>query len=362
MTRLARNFRRRGYLIILAAAALIGLAALWLGLFSGVDRFLQDRLFLERTADPRVVILAIDEASLAHFGQWPWPRATFAKIIDGLNVLEPAAIGIDINFAEPSRYGTSDDEALARALRESKAPVVLIEEAAPLDLGGGAPRAARTIKPLPLLRDHASFGYANVIADADGVVRSFAPLILDEGGSITPQFALAVLEKAHIPYRLPESGTLHINYAGGPESFHTASLALRTDPASIAEYRGFNIYFGVMTPIVKKARGIVDKYIGDALLAFWCEPFAKGHCADQAVHTALEMLEAIPSINEELSRRGLPSIAMRIGINTGDVIVGNIGSDERLDFAVIGDPVNVASRLEKLNKEFGTRLLISSTT
>ena len=123
-----------------------------------------------------------------------------------------------------------------------------------------------------------------------------------------------------------------------------------------------NIYFETMGPIVKKCRGVLDKYIGDALMAFWCEPFAGGKLHDRAVYAAFEMIKALPEANKALEARGLPKINMRIGISSGEVIVGNIGSRDRLNFTVIGDPVNAAARLEALNKEYHSQILISEMT
>lgn len=533
----------------------IAVALFYFGLFTGIERTLEDLLFIVRPHSDKIIILAIDDASLAYFGQWPWPRETFAKIIKGLDTLHPKAIGIDINFTEPSRLGPSDDKALEDAIKNSKTPIILAEEASPLTLtSDDIPSAAKTITPRSQFLAHAHTGYTNVIADSDGIVRSFPPLVKDENHNIVPHFALGLAKILRANVALPQQNILRINFSGPPGTFHTASLALKTDkteeyknftqgkiviigataeslqdvkpvPTSHGElmagpeihahildtllsgnfllpisfslsvvimlmlaafptfgfsfFRGIalptlisfigiilfvvtalmnyeagrviplvapsfswlfalggslawrslteerekrrirntfsryvspdvltfilenpscmsaggdmreatilftdlegftkiseslpperviellNAYFESMSPIVKTCRGIVDKFIGDAIMAFWCEPFAGGNYADRAVYAAFEMIKKIPEVNKELARRHLPPIHMRIGINSGPVIVGNIGSEDRLDFTVVGDTVNVASRLEALNKEYHSQILISEKT
>lgn len=549
-------------------AAILGAAIFYFDLFSGAERFFQDRLFLPEKPREDIVILAIDDAALALYGQWPWPRETFANIIEGLNTLKPAAIGIDVSFPEPSRLGEADDAALARAIQESKAPVILIREAAPLVLRGRGEMAyvEKSIDPLPLLFSAISkfqvsgqfaAGYANVIADSDGVVRSFPPYVQNQSGAIIPHFALALARMVSENTPIVHSaGPLRINYTGPPGTFHTASLALKRDPELLKAYREFtegkiviigataqslqdqkpvptgggrempgveihanilnmllsekpllpiangfvfavilamallpailvhllrsmyadlilslavfivfafaaawsfgegtiipvvppfiawiaslagslayktrseerekqrirdtfskyvssevleiilenadsirlsgqkveatilftdlegftkiseslppekvvellNVYFETMSPVIKHCRGVIDKFIGDAIMAFWCDLFASGKHAERAVYSAFEMLKAIPKANTILTERGLPNIRMRIGISSGTIVMGNIGSMDRLNFTVIGDPVNAAARLEPLNKEYKSSIMVSEET
>jgi adenylate cyclase len=129
-----------------------------------------------------------------------------------------------------------------------------------------------------------------------------------------------------------------------------------------------NRYLTVISEPVRRNDGIIDKYIGDALMAFWGPPFTGAEeQARYACFAAIEQLALLPSLQEELPdligvRRFLPRIQMRIGIATGEVIVGNIGSETTRSYTVIGDTVNVASRLEGANKAYGTRILISAAT
>jgi adenylate cyclase len=122
------------------------------------------------------------------------------------------------------------------------------------------------------------------------------------------------------------------------------------------------LYFGAMAPIVHAGGGTIDKYIGDALMAFWGAPLDDVHHAEHAVRAAIAMQEAMGKLCDELERRGLPRIAMRIGVHSGRVVVGNVGSAERFSYTAIGDAVNLAARLEGANKAFGTGILLSDVT
>lgn len=113
---------------------------------------------------------------------------------------------------------------------------------------------------------------------------------------------------------------------------------------------------------VIRYHGVIDKYIGDCVMAFWGAPLASPDAARNACCAALAFLEALERVNEGFAARGLGAISMRVGLHTGDAIVGNLGSDRLFDFTVIGDTVNLASRLESANKFFSTRIMLSQDT
>ena len=125
-----------------------------------------------------------------------------------------------------------------------------------------------------------------------------------------------------------------------------------------------NHYFTRMAAIVEKYGGVVDKYVGDALMALFGAPLGNPDDADRAMKTALEMTEALDDINRQWQQRGLSAIDVGIGINTDVVVAGNMGSATRLNYTVIGDGVNLASRLEGLTKtpEYASRIIISLST
>jgi adenylate cyclase len=125
-----------------------------------------------------------------------------------------------------------------------------------------------------------------------------------------------------------------------------------------------NRYFTRMSAIVEAHGGVVDKYVGDAIMALFGAPLANSDDADRAMEAALEMCEALDELNAQQQVRGHPAINIGIGINTDVVIAGNMGSQSRLNYTVIGDGVNLASRLEGLTKtpDYATRIIVSRTT
>jgi class 3 adenylate cyclase len=129
-----------------------------------------------------------------------------------------------------------------------------------------------------------------------------------------------------------------------------------------------NRYFSTMSAPIRHHQGVIDKYIGDAIMAYWGPPFAADTEQTRlASLAALEMLQRVPQLRAELPEllgvRTLPnSFDIRIGIATGEVLVGSIGSDLMMSYTVMGDTVNLASRLESANKEYGSRILVSEAT
>lgn len=123
-----------------------------------------------------------------------------------------------------------------------------------------------------------------------------------------------------------------------------------------------NQYLGPMTDIVLRHKGTLDKYIGDAIMAIYNAPLNIQDHAACACRSAIDMLEKLKEINNSFKEMGLPEIDIGIGINTGNVIVGNMGTDMRFDYTAIGDTVNLASRLEGMNKVYNTHIIISEFT
>jgi len=123
-----------------------------------------------------------------------------------------------------------------------------------------------------------------------------------------------------------------------------------------------NAYLTPMTSIVHYYHGTVDKYVGDSIMAFWGAPLPNEHHARDGVDAALTMQEKIPALTKEFRNRGWPELAIGIGINSGTMNVGDMGSEFRKAYTVLGDAVNLASRLEGLTKEYGVPLIIGENT
>ncbi len=124
-----------------------------------------------------------------------------------------------------------------------------------------------------------------------------------------------------------------------------------------------NNYLDTMTKIVLKNGGTIDKFMGDCIMAFWNAPLPCKDHADKAIQTSIEICEAADELIQELEDKGLPRIDIGIGINTGTCIVGNMGSEERFDYSVIGDAVNLGARLEGQTRNYdGVRVLLGPET
>jgi len=546
------------HMVIALVVGVMVMASFSYGFFSGIEHFFEDLFFSPGRIDPEIVIVAIDNESLARLGQWPWPRERFADFLTLLKDHPPKAVGIDVMFAEPSRLGRGDDESLAASLGKIPFPVVFPVEAFPLELTESGYKARGLVETLSIFRAPAvGYGHVNVLVDKDGVARRFPVSFLrGDGGEGTSVGAFAHEVLAHAGRNIPDEGptgrALRIVYAGPPGAVRRipfwrvfeddmatslggkivlvgvtapdlhdeaitpfsrgnampgveiqanivnmlgagqrlrevprvamyawllfsamlpalffimfprslkpvgvslgfgalyliaaaalfdqgwvvnmvhltfgwvlSSVALLgyryaavererremrhlfgkyvsrevleeilRDPTGVAlggeerevtvffsDIRGFttisektaprdlvrllNIYFSEMSREVLIHGGVLDKYIGDAIMAFWGAPLDDAHHADHAFDAARAMIEKLGALNKRLQEMGGPEINIGIGLYTGPAVVGNIGSEERHDYTIIGDTVNVASRLEGLTKEFKTRLVIGETT
>lgn len=134
----------------------------------------------------------------------------------------------------------------------------------------------------------------------------------------------------------------------------------KLDPQQLSEF--LNIYFTKMTDEVFKANGTLDKFIGDAVMAFFGAPLTYKNNAENACRCALKSLERLAELNLDFQKKGYPILEMGIGINTGDMSVGNMGSSTVQNYTVLGDSVNLAARLESLNVDYHTQIIIGPDT
>jgi adenylate cyclase len=140
--------------------------------------------------------------------------------------------------------------------------------------------------------------------------------------------------------------------------FTTISEGL--EPETLVEL--LNTFLGDMTDVIFAHDGMLDKYIGDAIMAVWGAPLPQGDHAVRACRAALDMVSRVRTLDEHYKTRGWPALEIGIGVNSGPMVVGNMGSARRLSYTVIGDNVNLASRLEGLNKLYGSHIIVSEAT
>jgi len=123
-----------------------------------------------------------------------------------------------------------------------------------------------------------------------------------------------------------------------------------------------NEYLTAMTDIIMEESGTLDKYIGDAVMAFWGAPVDDEKHSEKACRAAIRMIETLENLKQDWKDRGYPEVGIRIGLNTGMAVVGNMGAKKRFNYTVMGDTVNLASRLEGLNKAYGSTIMVSEST
>jgi len=172
------------------------------------------------------------------------------------------------------------------------------------------------------------------------------------GVYLSPEVARAVLE-GHV------AESRHVSILFCDIRDFTRFSASRT-PGEVVNR--LNRFFGRMTGIIRGQGGLVNKFLGDGFLAVFGAPVHYPDHARRAVEAALQMERELAALNDELTGLGEPLMEIGIGIDSGEVIAGDVGSTDRLEYTVIGDPVNRSSRIEQLNKSLGTRILISERT
>ncbi|MGC4122536.1 MAG: adenylate/guanylate cyclase domain-containing protein [Myxococcales bacterium] len=171
------------------------------------------------------------------------------------------------------------------------------------------------------------------------------------GTQVTPEVAQLLL---HSTGRLGEKREITVLFS---DIRGFTSFSEKRDPVEVVDF--LNQYFAEMCTVVEQHGGIVNKFLGDGLMALWGAPVARGDHASAAARAALAMVERVEAMKAKWNH---PGLEIGIGIHTGPAVVGIIGSSQRSEYTAIGDAVNLASRIEGLNKQFGTRVLASEET
>ena len=212
------------------------------------------------------------------------------------------------------------------------------------------PLAASLIMVVTLYALNMSWGYfveSRAKRQLTGLFGQYVPPELVEQMSLDP-------ENYSMAGRKAELTVLFSDVRG----FTTISEGLEPDQLATL----MNEYLGAMTVVVRKHRGTLDKYIGDAIMAFWGAPVDDLHHARNAVLTGLEMHVALEELNKSLVARGWPHMKIGVGINSGTMTVGDMGSPVRQSYTVMGDAVNLGSRLESITKQYGVGFIAGESS
>jgi adenylate cyclase len=177
------------------------------------------------------------------------------------------------------------------------------------------------------------------------------------GRYLSPKVISQIIEN---PRQLKLGGDKRMMTAFFSDVAGFTTISEKLSPAQLVKL--LNQYLSEMTDIIHHTDGTLDKYEGDAIIAFWGAPIPVENHAEQCVLSAVRQQRKLTELREEWRKKGKDELAVRIGINTGPMVVGNMGSKERMDYTMIGDAVNLAARLEGANKYYGSYILISEYT
>lgn len=178
------------------------------------------------------------------------------------------------------------------------------------------------------------------------------------GQYIPPELVSEMVEKGEDDFSLEgENREMTIMFSD-VRGFTTISEGL--DPKELSQL--MNEFLTPMTHVIHHNRGTIDKYMGDAIMAFWGAPMRDSDHAKNAMKAGMEMQKSLAELNEKFKQKGWPELKIGIGLNTGDMTVGNMGSEFRTAYTVMGDTVNLGSRLESLTKGYGVFMMVSEFT
>ena len=182
--------------------------------------------------------------------------------------------------------------------------------------------------------------------------------LLDAFGQFVPPEVVARISRADGEFSLEaESRELSLMFC---DVRNFSGLSETLSPKQLSEL--LNTLFTPLTEIIYRQKGVVDKYLGDGIMAFWGAPLDDAQHAGNALLAAFEIQDALNHLRDDFEARGWPSIQMGIGINTGTVSVGNMGSRYRVAYTAVGDAVNLAARLQDLTRVFATRIIVGEST
>ena len=212
------------------------------------------------------------------------------------------------------------------------------------------PLGVPVVFTLVLFLAHVLYGYFVETRRAQGISRQF-------GEYVPPEIVAEMAEQAGSVSMEGEIREMTVMFSD-VRGFTTISEQL--DAKALSDM--MNQFLTPETQIIQKHRGTIDKYMGDAIMAFWGAPLPDSDHASNALKAALDMVKAVRDLDEPFQKRGWPPIQIGVGVTTGTMRVGNMGSEFRKAYTVMGDPVNLGSRVEGLTKEYGAKIICTEFT
>lgn len=197
----------------------------------------------------------------------------------------------------------------------------------------------------PLIKELRSFKEKGILSESSAGILLNAPI------------AVSLIALAGWFLGTATAVSLQIYYIKNVTLRGFTSLSEKLSPSQIVEM--LNIHFETMSRCIEEEGGLINKFIGDAIMAIYNVPIPRENHTERAYTSAKRMLSSLDLMNEDFIRKGLPELKIGIGIHTGEVLAGNIGSSSRMEYTVIGDAVNVSSRIESMCKETKRSLLVS---
>ena len=320
---------------------------------------------LPKSFDKGIVVVGLSAAGLVN------PVSTAAGEV-WPHYLQASVMGTMLNGSTIQRPGYADDLELAAILVASILLIFLMRwtyagiAATVVTIGGVIAGSMFAYSHYLFLFDSTAFAVGVGLVALHAYMVKFVSEFLQKQ-QIKKQFG-SYLSPDLVAKLVKDPSLLRL---GGTEQDLTIQFSDVRGFTSISEHYGkdvqgltkiMNRYMTVVTKVILENDGTLDKYIGDATMSFWNAPLDNTKHAKDSVKTALEMLDAVKIFNKEIAEEGVPPFGLGIGCNTGVVVVGNMGGEQRFDYTCLGDSVNLASRLEGQSKNYGVLVVLGPVT
>ena len=320
---------------------------------------------LPKSFNKEIVIVGLSAAGLVQ------PVAT-AKGEVWPQYLQAATVGTMLNGTTIQRPGYADDLELYSILIAGVLLIFLMRwtyvgiVATIAVIGGGIASSIYAYSHYLFLFDSTAFAVGVGLVALHAYMVKFVSEFLQKqqikkqfGSYLSPDLVAKLVKDPSLLRLGGDSQDLTIQFSD-VRGFTSISEHYGTDVQGLTKI--MNRYMTVVTKVILENEGTLDKYIGDATMSFWNAPLDNHKHAKDSVKAALEMLDAVKIFNEEIAKEGVPPFGLGIGCNTGVVVVGNMGGEQRFDYTCLGDAVNLASRLEGQSKNYGVLIVLGPET